>query len=100
MSLFSKFFAKSKNAISGQEEALVPVPIPALAVLLVHLEKQKGAPLAEHETLEARDKAICIMLRSSVKAAMDDKRGYQDINPENVWEEWQSLRGELTRSES
>jgi hypothetical protein len=98
MSLFSKFFGKPKEAplaevsAPGDQEALVPVPIPALGVLLLHLEKRKGSPLSEAEVLEARDKAACIMLPVTAKRAMDEKRGYEDINPENAWSEWQVFR--------
>jgi hypothetical protein len=104
MSFFSKLFGKSGGPPSApasaatEDEPLVPVPIPALGVLLLNLEKMKGAPLTEQEVLEARDKAACIMLRLSAKRAMDEKRGYQDINPENVWLEWQDLRAEAMRN--
>jgi uncharacterized protein YegJ (DUF2314 family) len=100
MSFFSKLFGKlvgtpgTPASVAREDEPLVPVPIPALSVLLLHLEKQKGAPLSEQEVSETRDKAACIMLPLSAKRAMDEKRGYQDINPENVWLEWQAFRAE------
>lgn len=98
MSLFSKFFGKPTEipladvSQHGEKEALVPMPIPALGLLLLHLEKQKGSPLSEAEVVEARDKAASIMLPVSAKRAMDEKRGYEDINPENAWSEWQEFR--------
>jgi len=103
MSLISKLFGKSAAPSSapaaGAESAepLVPVPIPALGMLLLSLEKQKGSPLSEQEVVEARDGAVCIMLPLSKKRAMDEKRGYEDINPENVWLEWHSFRAEVQR---
>lgn len=102
MSLLTKLFGKPgapppHNNASGTEDPLVPVPIPALGILLLNLEKQKGAPLSEHEVLQARDKAVCMMLPLSKKRLMDEKRGYEDINPENAWQEWQAFRAEAQR---
>lgn len=75
-------------------DPLVPVPIPALGVLLLNLEKQKGVPLTEAEVVGARGKAVCMMLPLSAKREMDEKRGYRDIDPENVWNEWQAFKAE------
>jgi hypothetical protein len=101
MSFFSKLFGKpstpSPQAGAAANDPLVPVPIPALGVLLLNLEKQKGAPLSEQEVLHARDKAVCMMLPLSKKRLMDEKRGYEDINPENAWQEWQAFRAEAQR---
>ena len=102
MSLISELFGRSSTppaepATSHADDPLVPVPIPALGVLLLNLEKQKGSPLSEQEVLQARDKAVCMMLPLSKKHLMDEKRGYQDINPENAWFEWQAFRAEAQR---
>jgi hypothetical protein len=96
MTLFSKFFGKPASPPSKPQEPLVPVPIPALGALLLNIEKQKGTPLLQAEVLDARDKAVCIMLPLSEKVAMEEKRGYRDIDPENVWEEWLLLRAEVS----
>jgi hypothetical protein len=92
MKLFSKLFGKPDTPPSESQEPLVPVPIPALGALLLNIEKLKGSPLSQVEVLDARDKAVCIMLPLSAKVAMEEKRGYRDIDPENVWEEWLLLR--------
>lgn len=103
MSFISKIFGKSASPPGGSPagdrpgEPLVPVPIPALGVLLLNLEKEKGSPLSEQEVLAARDKAACIMLPLSKKRAMDERRGYEGINPENVWPEWQAFRAAVQR---
>jgi hypothetical protein len=100
MSLLSKLFGKSqvvpasRPQVDDPADPLIPVPIPALGILLLNLEKQKGSPLSEQEVLEIRDKAVCIMLPLSAKYAMDEKRGYHDVNPENVWPEWKKFRAE------
>lgn len=100
MSLISKLFGKPPTPPDGSAQPrdpadpLVPVPIPALGVLLLNLEKQKGSPLSEQEVLEIRDKAVCMMLPLSTRRTMEEKRGYRDVNPENVWPEWQEFRAE------
>jgi hypothetical protein len=106
MTLLSKLFGKPKRIQPTQEQdaeaddPLVPVPIPALGALLLNLEKQKRLPLTEIEVIQARDKAVCIMLPVSKKRAMDEKRGYEDIDPENVWPEWQSFREAAVRGDA
>ncbi|WKB56181.1 hypothetical protein [Eleftheria terrae] len=105
MSFLSRFFRQPSAPAAGRTTAgmddalvLVPVPVPALAILLINLEKNKGAALTEQEVLAARDKAACMTLPLSQKRLMDEKRGYQDIDPENVWLEWQAFCAERARS--
>ena len=100
MGVLSKLFGKKLRGEPTADEPLVPVPIPALGVLLLNLEKTKGAPLTQAEVLEARDKAVCMMMRLSHKQALDQKRGYPDISLENVWEEWLVFREEAKRGET
>ncbi len=75
--------------------AAVPVFVPALAHLLRQAEQAKGSPLTRAEVLQVRDKGACVMLRPSAALELEDKRGFQDIDPENCWEEWQALRQAL-----
>ncbi len=70
----------------------VPTFVPALALLLRQAEEAKGSPLTRAEVLQVRDKGTCMMLRSSVALEMEEKRGFRDIDPEDCWEEWQTLR--------
>ncbi len=65
---------------NNKDENLVITPVPALCLLLLNLEKEKGSPLTEVEVIEARDKAVCIALRLSVAKEMEEKRGYRDLN--------------------
>ena len=76
-------------------EPLDIVPIPALIAILHAQEREKGEPLTEAEVLHARDMAECIVLPREVHLQLIEKRGYYDIDPENVWEEWQEARKEL-----
>jgi len=77
-----------------EQEELVPVPIPALIAILLNQEQEKGTPLTEQEVIEIRDNAVCIMMPISSIKAMEESRGYADLNPEYVWEEWQEARKE------
>ena len=77
------------------ENRLIPVFIPALVVLLHHAEKTKGEPLTEPEMLEIRDKGACVMVPVEQAIDLDEKRGYNDLHPENVWDQWQAAREKL-----
>ena len=73
----------------------VPMFMPALAHLLRQAEQAKGSPLTRAEVLGVRDKGVCVLLRASAALALEDKRGFRDIDPEHCWEEWQALRQAL-----
>ena len=89
MPLLSRY---SGEMAIGDDEPLVAVPFPPLVTLLKGLEKQKGAALTEEEVVAARDSAICMTMALSRARAMADARGYDDIDPENAWAEWQGVR--------
>jgi hypothetical protein len=73
----------------------VLVFIPSLVATLLHSEREKGAPLTESEVAEIRDKASVVAMRPADLPAFEEKRGYQDLDPENCWEEWQLAREQL-----
>ena len=81
------------------EDELVPVFIPNLGVLLLNLERQKGSPLTRDEVISIRDEAIVIMVRRSVAEHMADERGYDDLDPENCWEEFLALKEVLANTD-
>ncbi|MES2056941.1 MAG: hypothetical protein V4564_13475 [Pseudomonadota bacterium] len=85
-----------KPEIRGSDEPLVPHPIPALVTILHRLEQDKGTPLTEAEVVSARDQAVCIMLPVSKAAQLAEKRGYDDVDLENVWESWCQYRTQIT----
>jgi hypothetical protein len=93
--MFKKLFEKMKSD-DHKEEDFVPTPIPALIVILLKKEREKWAPLTESEVIEIRDNAVCMMLPISVKMQMVESRGYPDLDPEYVWEQWQTARLELS----
>jgi len=80
------------------EPQLIPVFIPGLVVLLHHAERQKGSPLTEQEVLSIRDNGSCMMMRVEHAIALDEKRGYNDIDPERVWEQWQEARNQIAEA--
>ena len=83
---------------NGKE--LVPVFIPALGAILIHAEDRKGSPLTEAQAIAIRDRAAVIMLEAQDARKMEESRGYRDVDPENLWQDWQKLRDELGRKPS
>jgi hypothetical protein len=79
----------------GENDPLVAMPIPPLVTLLHERERAKGAPLTEPEVLSIRDDAVSMMVRLSTARIMARDRGFDDIDPENAWVEWQLIRGAL-----
>jgi len=70
----------------------IPVFLPPLRVVLEQLEREKGAPLTETEVVAARATARVLMMRPAFAARMAAERGYEDLDPARVWEDWQRLR--------
>ncbi len=80
--------------MQDSEESIVPVFIPPLIGILVNIEKRKGSPLTEQEVIDTRDRAICMNMRVSHKLALEENRGYRDLDPEYIWTEWMSFRAQ------
>ena len=79
-------------------EELVITPIPALCLILLNLEKEKGSPLTESEVLAARDSAICMTVPRSVHKSMEESRGYRDLVLEDVWNDWLGFKAWMAES--
>ena len=75
----------------GTDNAVLVI-IPSLVAQLLHAERTKGAPLTETEVVKIRDESECVAMHPDDLPAMIEKRGYEDINPERCWEEWQKAR--------
>ena len=71
--------------------------MPALSVVLVNAEDKKGEPLTYDEVIEIRNQSHCVMVHPKRARELAESRGYEDIDPENCWYEWQLLRRELGR---
>jgi hypothetical protein len=84
------------------DEPLVPFFIHSLAFHLAQAEQRKGAPLTEEEVLRVRDQALCVMVTVEQARAMSEARvratGRRDLDPDNVWADWQRLRLERQQS--
>jgi len=89
-----------EGAELSTEDPVIPVFIPALVAMLLRAEKLKGSPLAQDEVIGIRDNAACMMMPASVKAKLDEKRGYADIDPERCWEDWVQFRAETSGGEA
>lgn len=42
-----------------------------------------------------RDTATAVVLSRSIAEASVQGRGYDDLDPEQCWEQWQEVRGQL-----
>lgn len=81
------------------EDRLIITHIPSLVATLLNKERAKGTALTKKEVEIIQDEAPAQVLTPEQRAAVDGRRGYDDINPERAWEEWQVARIELHSSE-
>lgn len=78
------------------DEKLVAVFSPPLALMLARAEELKGAPLTREEVTRIRDNAPCTMVPAAVADEMRNSRGYRDVEPENCWADWHRLRVQIS----
>lgn len=76
-------------------DRLIITHIPSLVATLLNKERAKGAPLTREEVETIRDDAPAKVLTPEQRTAVDEGRGYDDIDPEQTWEDWQIARLEL-----
>ena len=72
--------------------------MPSLLATLVNREQAKGSALTEAEVIQIRDNCPSVAVPIDVVPKIEEERGYKDIDPERVWEEWQEARKELIKS--
>jgi hypothetical protein len=84
-----------QESTSMSDDPLIPVFLPSLVVLLAHDEEAKGSPLSREEVLAIRDEAVSVMMRRSKAIEIEGMRGYKDVDPELVYEEWQVVRATM-----
>jgi len=77
------------------DDDLVILFTPALVAVLAHEENTIGRPLTQVEVESIRDRCDCVMSPRDVAEIVRDKRGYDDIDPENAWAEWQEIRRDV-----
>lgn len=73
-------------------DPLVPVFVPALVTLLKNREAEKGQPLTEDEVDDVRGTATVVVVKRSRAEEMARSRGFADLDPVNLWSEWQAAR--------
>jgi hypothetical protein len=76
----------------SENKELIFLFMPSLVATLANKEKEKGAPLTEAEVLQIRDACPVVMSPPLAAQKVTEARGYDDIDPENVWSEWQRVR--------
>ena len=72
--------------------------IPALIAVLVAKEREAGRELTRQEVESLRDGATAMRAPEEVAGDMTRERGYPDIDPENVWDEWLAYKTARTVS--
>lgn len=73
-------------------DGLVLVFMPSLVALLDQAEQLTGAPLTENQVIRVRDAALVVVTQPDPAAAVEQERGYADVDPTRPWESWQALR--------
>lgn len=76
------------NFIKMKNDKLNYVFIPSLFSLIINEQNKKGRPLNLNELEFIRDNTICIALPVNEIQKLIESRGYNDINPENLWVEY------------
>ncbi len=89
-----KFEVGEYAAISSRPnpEHLLIQFIPAFVAILVSAERTYGKPLTKQQVEAIRDNSSVIVSTPEAVKAVEEGRGYNDINPLNCWAEWQLFR--------
>jgi hypothetical protein len=75
-------------------EGMSLVFVPSLAALLTHAEELKGAELTRDEVLRIRDNFDNVIVAPSrAVRAMEEQRGYADLDMNDPWNDWLRLQG-------
>ena len=56
------------------------------------MEERKGSALTEDEVCAAVDAAPAITMTAEDAARFAERPGGTDLNPDNIWEDWQAFR--------
>lgn len=90
----------ARMASAPPQHRMMIISIPSRVSLLWSREQGKGSPLTEREVAETCNESASVALPLAVAAAVEDGRGYRDIDPGNCWAEWQQTRIELIEHEN
>jgi len=84
----------------ADDNQLTRVFMPSLVSVLRYYERNKGSALTEQEVIAIRDKAVAVLILKSTKTKILKNRGYEDIDPERCWEQWQKVREQIDTNDS
>ena len=70
----------------------VPTVMPSLAALLVAAERAAARPLSRDEVERVLAKSPAVAMSLAHANALERSRGYMDIEPRRVWEQWLIVR--------
>jgi hypothetical protein len=73
---------------------LVFLFMPSLASLLTRAEQLAGRPLTRDEVLKVRDACTGVVSEPGPAKAVEERRGYVDLDPDDPWPGWLRLRAE------
>ena len=72
-------------------EGLTLVFVPSLAALLMHAKQLNDGALSERQVLAVRDASKVVVVHEDVARAMEEQRGYADIDAADAWQSWLRL---------
>ena len=84
-----------RKAMHAPARDVAIVPIPALVVVLLNKEMEKGSPLTRREVESLRNQARRMTLPRSLALKLQARRGFSDVDLENCWEDWSARRAEF-----
>jgi hypothetical protein len=70
---------------------------PALVAELLLGERRAGRPLNQTEVERIRDERLVGAVLPAAMRTLRDERGYDDVDPAKVWEQWQKVRVGLVK---
>ena len=66
--------------------------MPSLAALLTRAQQLAGAALTEDQVLRIRDASVVMVVGHDQVRAVEEERGYVDIDAANAWRNWLRLQ--------
>ena len=66
--------------------------IPSLAAILTRAEQLKQSQLLREEVMRVRDRSMVLVAPREAARAVEQQRGYVDVDPTRVWQSWLQLR--------
>jgi hypothetical protein len=66
--------------------------IPSLAAMLTRAEELAARVLTRDEVLRIRDNCQIIVARPELAGSVDQRRGYEDLDPADPWSAWTKIR--------